>query len=56
MNGEKNEMKKKCENDQMKEQKPEKRVLYWPAVFGHFLDPPGNHPRGAIFPTVDPSH
>ena len=23
------------------------------AVFGHFLDPPGNHPRGAIFPTVD---
>ena len=19
----------------------------------HFLDPPGNHPRGAIFPTVD---
>ena len=24
-----------------------------PAVFGRFLDPPGNHPRGAIFPTVD---
>ena len=24
-----------------------------PAVFGHFLNPPGNHPRGAIFPTVD---
>ena len=23
------------------------------AVFGQFLDPPGNHPRGAIFPTVD---
>ena len=29
------------------------QVLYCPAVFGHFLDPPGNHPRGAIFPTVD---
>ena len=28
-------------------------VLHSPAVFGHFLDPPGNHPRGAIFPTVD---
>ena len=28
-------------------------LLYCPAVFGHFLDPPGNHPRGAIFPTVD---
>ena len=30
-------------------------LLYHPAGFGHFLDPPGNHPRGAIFPTVDPS-
>ena len=30
-----------------------KTLLYCPAVFGHFLDPPGNHPRGAIFPTVD---
>ena len=29
------------------------RILYCPAVFGHFLAPPGNHPRGAIFPTVD---
>ena len=29
------------------------QLLYCPAVFGHFLDPPGNHPRGAIFPTVD---
>ena len=28
-------------------------ILYCPALFGHFLDPPGNHPRGAIFPTVD---
>ena len=28
-------------------------LLDCPAVFGHFLDPPGNHPRGAIFPTVD---
>ena len=28
-------------------------VLYRSAVFGYFLDPPGNHPRGAIFPTVD---
>ena len=28
-------------------------VLYCPAVFGRVLDPPGNHPRGAIFPTVD---
>ena len=28
-------------------------LLYCPSVFGHFLDPPGNHPRGAIFPTVD---
>ena len=27
--------------------------LYYPAVFGHFLDPPKKHPRGAIFPTVD---
>ena len=26
-----------------------------PAVFGHFLDPHINHPRGAIFPTVDSS-
>ena len=32
-----------------------KLLLYCPAVFGHFFDPPGNHPRGAIFPTVDPS-
>ena len=30
-----------------------RRVLFCPAVFGHFLDPPGNHPRGAIFPSVD---
>ena len=29
------------------------KLLYRPAVFGHFLDPPGNHPCGAIFPTVD---
>ena len=29
------------------------KTLYCPAVFGHFLDPPGNHPRGAIFPTMD---
>ena len=29
------------------------KLLYCPAVFGHFLDPPGNHPHGAIFPTVD---
>ena len=28
-------------------------LLYCLAVFGHFLDPPGNHSRGAIFPTVD---
>ena len=28
-------------------------VLYCPAMVGHFLDPPGNHPRGAIFPRVD---
>ena len=28
-------------------------ILYCPVVFSHFLDPPGNHPRGAIFPTVD---
>ena len=28
-------------------------LLYCPAVFGHFLYPAGNHPRGAIFPTVD---
>ena len=26
---------------------------YCPAVFGHVLDPPGNDPRGAIFPTMD---
>ena len=25
-------------------------VLYCPAVFGHFLNPLGNHPRGAILP------
>ena len=30
-------------------------ILYCQAVSGHFLDPPGNHPRGAIFSTVDPS-
>ena len=30
-----------------------KIVLYCPAVFGHFFDPPGNHPRGLIFPTVN---
>ena len=30
-----------------------RRVLYCPGVFGQFLDPPVNHPRGAIFPTVD---
>ena len=29
--------------------------VFFPAVFGYFLDPPGNHPRGAMFPTVDPS-
>ena len=29
------------------------QILYCPTVFNHFLDPPGNHPRGAIFPTVD---
>ena len=29
------------------------RSLYGPGVFGHLLDPPGNHPRGAIFPVVD---
>ena len=34
-----------------KHQGPE--LLHCPAVFGHFLDPPGNHPRGAIFSTVD---
>ena len=28
------------------------QALYCPAVFGHFLDPPGNHPRGAIFPEI----
>ena len=28
-------------------------TLSCPEVFGHFLDPPGNHPRGAIFPTVE---
>ena len=28
-------------------------LLCCPAVFGHFFDPPGNHPRGAFFPTVD---
>ena len=28
-------------------------ILSCPAVFGHFMDPPGNHPRGTIFPTVD---
>ena len=28
-------------------------ILYGPAVSGRFLDPPGNHPRGAISPTVD---
>ena len=28
-------------------------LLHCPAVFGRFLDPPRNHPRGAIFPTVD---
>ena len=33
--------------------KTQKDILYRPALFGHFLDPPGNHPRGAIFPTVD---
>ena len=30
-------------------------VLSGPAVFDHFLDPPGNHPCGAIFPTLDHS-
>ena len=25
------------------------RTLYCTVVFGHFWDPPGNHPRGAIF-------
>ena len=29
------------------------KLLYCPAVFGHFLDPPGNHPCGAIFPKED---
>ena len=28
-------------------------VLYYPVMLSHFLDPPGNHPRGVIFPTVD---
>ena len=27
-------------------------ILHCPTVFGHFLDPLGNHPRGPIFPTV----
>ena len=27
-------------------------VVYCPAVFGHFFDPPGNHPRGTIFPDM----
>ena len=26
---------------------------YYPATMSHFLDPPGNHPHGAISPTVD---
>ena len=34
----------------------QEKLLYCPAVFGHFLDPLGNHPRGAIFPTMDPSY
>ena len=29
------------------------KIQYCPAVFGHFLDPLGNHPHRAIFPTVD---
>ena len=33
----------------------ELNILYCPAVFGYFLDPPGNPPRGAFFPTADPS-
>ena len=28
-------------------------IPYYPATMSHFLDPPGNHPHGAIFPTVD---
>ena len=36
--------------EEIKVQIPQRQVLYCPAVFGHFLDPPGNHPRGAIFP------
>ena len=29
------------------------RVLRYPVMLSHFLEPPGNHPRGAIFPTVE---
>ena len=28
-------------------------LLYYSVMLSHFLDPPGNHPHGAIFPTVD---
>ena len=28
-------------------------ILYYPVTLSYFLGPPGNHPRGAIFPTVD---
>ena len=28
-------------------------LIFCPAIFGRFLDQPGNHPRGAIFPTGD---
>ena len=28
------------------------RYCIVPRVLGHFLDTPGSHPRGAIFPTV----
>ena len=39
--------------DRRSQQGKHTKGQYCSAVFGHFLDPPGNHPRGAIFPTVD---
>ena len=42
-------------NARQNQKKQISMILYCHAVFGHFLDPPGNHPRGAIFPTMDPS-
>ena len=40
----------------LKKWRIKENILFCPAMFNHFWDSPGNHPRGAIFPTVDPPY